>query len=120
MDFDSLKTGRALDAIIAEEVFGCQTANDRDDGLICNCPKALHADGSDDPTVPEYSARMSDAWEIVEALKSKGYLIRLWQNPSRFEIGFAGPNDAAPAYVRSENPATAVCIAALKALASES
>ena len=130
---NELKPGRAMDALIAEKIFGWTwvtgiLALDQPclakPSLLALHPKALPTDKrSTSGTFPHYSTNMADAWKIVDAFRAKDKKLVLHENMSRKEhknyyayIGKEHMIGEEPWFISGETGAEAVCKAGLIAL----
>lgn len=127
MNIDKLKPGRELDAIVAERVMKYRRKRD-------DCNTFWVDEFGEEPThSQDYSTDIAAAWEVVKAVKKKGYGFRLSSGNLTAVASFteAVPSipvivegvtmyRAAPpieAYSEEENPDPhAICLAALKAV----
>lgn len=126
-----MKTGRELDALIAEKVMGLSLAHmpdarDSKSGVIVSeisDSDVYFWDGRerDWSPIPNYSTDVAAAWEVVEKFKSKKIEFALIRDVSIWQASFQW-NDSFPyhwdciEWVDGETAPHAICLAALKAV----
>lgn len=127
-----MKPGRELDALVAEKVFGHIVFKNKKGGWSLGEPDYYDQYGEMclfNP-LPEYSTEISAAWEVVDHLKDKTYTNGPYTTSSFFELEYFNgswvakfkkpipvkENDSLLGVGHSENPTTAICLAALVAL----
>lgn len=107
-----MEAGRELDALVAERVMGLEAVND---GWVAES----FPNGGMVYPLPEYSTDIAAAWRIVEILRPRYYMFRIFVY-SCIEAQFQDHPNNAIAVGRSDTPAHAICLAALKAIGYES
>lgn len=113
MDFESLKPGRELDALVAEKVMGWKRSLT---GFWF--PPDLHPNANIiGHEIPHYSTDTGAAWEVVEKFPHF-YLFR-WiaggPMPGQWECRFSDTDDGTK-IVWADTAPHAICLAALKAV----
>ncbi len=107
-----MKAGRELDALVAEKVMGWQVHRDI---ARSNLPRFVRKPDGFDVVLPAFSTDIAAAWEMVEEVRVK----------KDFEMADAGDGGYIVAFNRgrgedyhghSDEPAHAICLAALKAV----
>jgi len=139
MGIDTMSSGKELDGLIAENVFGWknlvwkEVSSKVDELGRWTSPTGWHGDGPNGATylTKAYSTDMGDAWDVVSQLSQK-YRISVhdmsvdgkwWQcsleardGKYRFPVELAHKGDE---FANAETPALAICRAALKAVMGE-
>jgi hypothetical protein len=135
MKIDDMPAGREMDALIAEKVFGLEVYRSKRDWIQTGMPHmAEWSEAVGYPAywhppfelatyVPEYSTNLIAAWEVVGELKNYDYWLNLTFEMTYFpsedktrmawQVNFRGRKCG---FGCSDNPALAICRAALKAV----
>lgn len=95
---DQMQTGSKLDALIAEHVQGLPNHHDEYGSFL-----------------PEYSAKIEYAWEVVERMRANGWLFRIADSDEKRDILAAFWKEEMNPRARASTDALAICRAALKA-----
>lgn len=105
-----LPAGRELDQLIAEKVMG-----------LGKLPIGIVYEPGDPPSgpfylCPFYSTDIASAWPIIGTMFLKGWVVYINNFAgSAWTVGFSN-NSLGEGFAQDENPAAAICLAALKAL----
>ncbi len=103
---------RSLDIRIGDEVLGLNIASD---DFTQESPRISGRDGSE--PLPMYSARIADAWKVVDALRLYGYHLRLDerlnQDGAYWHAEFNHPNADLSVQADAPSASLAICAAAL-------
>ena len=124
-DYDEMEAGWQLDHLVAERVLGCERlARRHNDGMAVperyrwrwRMPPPRGAVISED--IPEYSTDIAAAWQVVEAMKGKGWGLHTLSSCSPLvpttRVVFC--HDFAWALGLGNGPEIAICRAALNAM----
>lgn len=131
MDYDEMKAGREIDALVAERVMGwtrysieMHPSDNRTIGGILYCPPDFPHDHNAMNVVPDYSTEVAKAWLVVEKLARDehdsadiGYLPDgSWR--AYFRVGGYRPFMDQEGWAEAPTASLAICRAALKATES--
>lgn len=108
--------GRELDALVAEKVMGYKRLEP-----TLDWPERWLCDDRKLGGIPAYSTDIAAAWEVVEKLSAKHpyiTIIRVGTAPTEWVIA-EGPGDSDPDLARAPTVPYAICLAALKSVASK-
>lgn len=108
-------TDRELDALVAEKVFGWkEIAESPINGALCGSkPDGEHGYKYE---IPRYGSDIAAAWQVVEEMESCGKRVTIHREGS----GDDWAADFGHGYYAAANePARAICLAALKAIGVE-
>jgi len=119
-------TNREIDALVAEKIMGRKKTARYcyDEKIEILLPESHIKSGFVD--IPHYSTDISAAWEVVEKMREKEFAfsiatVKHMANPIRYEWiakfeFFRNQGEYCFEFEFNENEATAICLAALKAL----
>ncbi len=107
--YDEMGAGREFDAVVAEKIFGRAPSHyECSHPWFCCCP-----------VLPRYSTRIDKAWYVIDKLKtSGGWGLHALSSccPHNTDAQVVLCNDFNWAFAEGDNPAHAICRAALKAM----
>ena len=113
-----MNAGRDLDALVAEQVFGCKIKHDTGFNFVQQkrlptmyCQSAGH----EHVNFPMYSTSISAAWEVVEKMDQRKYT---WlMNPQGSTVHCSFMDNGNPVgNAQADTAPLAICLAALKAV----
>ena len=110
-------TNRELDALVAENIFGCKLSFDSNANRYhCLCAVGVHPNkGKTSYYIPHYSSDISAAWEVFTLVsKEIGCLTKLSTFPGTWEDEYTWSCDFTTAVGLADTAPMAICIAALR------
>ena len=115
-----MNAGRDLDALVAEQVFGCKIKHDTGFNFVQQkrlptmyCQSAGH----EHVNFPMYSTSISAAWEVVEKLMPRDIVLAFNQTAKKWYLRYGDCHRN----IKTDGPLAntaplAICLAALKAV----